>query len=243
VYLAYLDESETGSKRDSWKVVSAAIIRDDMFGVVEITSSFAIENFMPEERRSQFSEFHACEIYGGHGVFEGIDQQQRFKAIEWLLGLLGSWDVKIAYGAINLEHLSKQPHASANPLDIAFRMCAQGIGEWLDKMALDTLGKEGSATGEQFALLIADECDKADRVTLQNSFRSLRKRLRPPDYDGATLRYVHDDMYFGDSKYSIGIQIADLCSYFIARHLAGDAQTEHFYQIIAPQIISEKHEP
>jgi hypothetical protein len=45
-------------------------------------------------------------------------------------------------------------------------------------------------------------------------------------------------MYFGDSKYSIGIQIADLCSYFIARRLAGDSETEHFYKMIEPQIIS-----
>jgi hypothetical protein len=54
----------------------------------------------------------------------------------------------------------------------------------------------------------------------------------------SSLPFVHDDMYFGDSKFSIGIQIADLCSYFIAGHLEGDSEKEHFYKLIDPQIIS-----
>jgi Protein of unknown function (DUF3800) len=83
-----------------------------------------------------------------------------------------------------------------------------------------------------------DDGDKKNSGTVQKSFRSMRGRFRFSGVGGSSLPFVHDDMYFGDSKYSIGIQVADLCSYFIARHLAGDSEIEHFYKLIEPQIVS-----
>jgi hypothetical protein len=50
-------------------------------------------------------------------------------------------------------------------------------------------------------------------------------------------------MYFGNSVDSIGIQIADLCAYFIRKHLDGDAVAEGFYNIIKDCIVDYKVEP
>jgi hypothetical protein len=141
------------------------MVSDDAFSAVELISSIAIENLMPEDKRSDFLEFHACELYGGYGPFEGIEQRKRFEAIESLLSLLPSCDIHVAYGAVNLDELRRQPYASANPLDMAFRMCAQRVGDWLVAKAIHA-GQSKSA----FGLLIADECDKADKIVLQNSF-------------------------------------------------------------------------
>jgi hypothetical protein len=57
------------------------------------------------------------------------------------------------------------------------------------------------------------------------------------------LVHLHDDMYFGSSKDSIGVQLADLCGYFIAKHLEGDAAGEGFYDIIKDRIVYSKLEP
>ena len=35
----------------------------------------------------------------------------------------------------------------------------------------------------------------------------------PPDFGLGQLVHVHDDMYFGNSKDSIGLQLADLSSF------------------------------
>ncbi len=43
-------------------------------------------------------------------------------------------------------------------------------------------------------------------------------------------------MYFGSSKNSVGLQLADVCVYFIARHLAGKPDSEGFYDTIKDQI-------
>jgi Protein of unknown function (DUF3800) len=55
--------------------------------------------------------------------------------------------------------------------------------------------------------------------------------------------YFHDDMYFGDSKYSIGIQLADLCAFFIAKHLEKKPEAEGFYGLISSQIVFSKAHP
>lgn len=60
---------------------------------------------------------------------------------------------------------------------------------------------------------------------------------------GGELFHFHDDMYFSDSRYSIGVQLADLCAYFIARHLNGDSETEGFYKMIQPHIVFSKSYP
>ena len=99
-----------------------------------------------------------------------------------------------------------------------------------------------SKIGNELAILIADDGDKKVKTDLKQSFRQLRRQIRPPDYD-PKLWYVHDDMYFGSSKGSVGIQLADLCAYFIAKHLEGDVAIDGFYQIIAPQISNSRVQP
>jgi len=237
VYLAYLDDSDTREKAEEWQVISAVLIPADSYTVLEFMSAFTVEDLMPEERRDAFEEFHASRLYGGYPPFEGIDQHIRLDAIRSLLGGLSLHGFKVAYGAVNLKSLHKGDFGSANPQDVAFRRCVLGAGEWIFDQVLAEM-QQGKNGEQHTALFIMDECDQKSRATLQKSFRSLRPRFRLSSENDSNLPFVHDDIYFGDSKYSIGIQMADLCSYFIARHLAGDSETEHFYRIIEPQIIS-----
>lgn len=243
VYLTYIDDSDTRAKQQQWQVLGAVLIPDSAFLMLELVASHVIHDLMTEERYEEFTEFHACELYGGYGVFEGIDQAKRFAAIEQMLQILGSRGCKVAFGAVNLEHLKTQPYASAVPLDIAFRMCVEGIESFFFRN-IEQVKNGKDPEGGSDAIFIADVCDKAAKATLQKSFRSMRERFRVAE-KGLISRFelIHDDIYFGDSRYSLGIQMADLCSYFIARQLAGDKETEHFYNMIEPLIISGRREP
>jgi hypothetical protein len=153
----------------------------------------------------------------------------------------------VIYCAVNLEHLNKQLYASANPLDIAFRSCADGVHEWLKEKSLRDLDTHDFASDpllpSTLALFIADDGDKKDKAALQNSYRDMRKRMRPPTHEAGKLFYLHDDMYFGDSKFSVGIQLADLCGYFIAKHLEGEVAAEGFFNMIASRIVNSRTEP
>lgn len=243
MYLAYLDDSDTRAKSQKWQVMGAVLIPDGNLFSMELVSSSIMEALAGPENLKRFPEFHACELYGGYGAFETVSQRERFTAIESLLEAIDSLGAYVAYGAVDLEYLKKTPCASASPLDTAFRLCADGIGDWLGRGALEALKGPLEDLNKFSALLIAYKSDSKNENLLQQSFRSMRGRLRFSEPQLSPVNYLHDDMYFGDSRYSIGIQIADLCSYFIARYLSGDAETERFYKMIEPRIVSARRQP
>jgi len=78
---------------------------------------------------------------------------------------------------------------------------------------------------------------------LEHALYSIRKDLLPSPGPGNELLHFHDDMYFGDSRFSIGIQLADLCAYFIARHLEGDLEIQGFYEMVSPHIVFSQVHP
>ena len=50
-------------------------------------------------------------------------------------------------------------------------------------------------------------------------------------------------MYFGDSRDSIGIQLADICNYFMLQHLVKREGCKEFYEMFAQQTICARPEP
>jgi hypothetical protein len=252
VHLAYLDDSDSKQKHSKWQVMTGVIIEDVRFKKIEIAMSLIQDSLIPAEKIDKFEEFHACELYGGYGVFEGIEQERRFAAIGQLLNFIKSAELAVVYGAVNLTKLQNEVYASADPLDISFRTCANGINLWANEkiseraMANDPPDRVREIVKgwlEALIILIVDECDKKIKDTLQKSFRSIRPKRKPPNQTGPPTVHFHDDMYFGDSRFSIGIQLADLCSYFIARHLNGDKETEMFYEMIRPYVVFSKVHP
>lgn len=258
MHLAYLDDSDTKAKKYKWQVMSGVIVEDKKFKLIEIGMASIQELLVPIEKQAKFEEFHACELYGGYGAFEGMEQEKRFNAIRRLLELIAAAELSVIYGAVNLDRLQSEVYASADPLDISFRVCIEGIHRWADKHMTELIfeGRKSIVPQSeiqaivprfvdgwfgQLVLLIMDECDRKIKDTLHKSFRSVRL---PFKFGGGSLPIFHDDMYFGDSRYSLGIQLADLCSYFIARHLEGDEEIESFYAMIQPHIaFSDIHPP
>jgi hypothetical protein len=223
-------------KRGLFNSLAAVLISDTEFFDIERDMGATVEQLLPEDRIETFEEFHAFELYGGYGIFEGIDQDARFDAIKRLLSMVHQHRLSVVYGPVNTKLLAEKLYASANPTDIAFRICAQGISKWMGENAT-------SKRGNELALLIADDTtDRKIKADLRQSFRHMRRQIRPPEHNPG-LWYVHDDMYFGSSKDSVGIQLADLCGYFIAKHLESDVSIDGFYQIIADQICNSKVEP
>src|SRR5207248_9044925 len=111
--------------------MAAVIIRDSYFRELEMLMGTIAHLLMPTARLNEFAEFHACELYGGFGVFEGIEQQERFNAIKFLLSVLKKKEIPVVYGAVNIDRLKDMVYASADPLDIAFRICCEGVEKWL----------------------------------------------------------------------------------------------------------------
>jgi len=149
-----------------------------------------------------------------------------------LLGFVKTCNSSVVYGAVDKRKLSDKLYSSADPVNMCFRMCMQGIEEWVAK----------NHSGE-LALIIMDDCDKDIKKILRASFKGLRNQVWQADTKKCDWIF-HDDMYFGSSADSVGIQLADLCGFFIAKHLKQEsAEAEGFYEMIKDRIVYEKVEP
>lgn len=238
MYLAYLDDSDTKSKTKALQVMAGVIIEDRAFTsldcVMEIIRGELIA-LIPEGKL--FEEFHASELYGGYGPFDGVDQEKRFEVIEKLLLCLKIANLSVVWGAVDTIALRNELFASADPLDMCFRICLTGIKSWLDGKIIGTGELDAMVVGwlQELVILVADDCDSKAKAILSKSYRN--QRLGSAMSPTNQLRHFHDDMYFGDSRYSIGIQLADLCAYFIARQLEGDIEIQGFYDMLAPYVV------
>ena len=127
-------------------------------------------------------------------------------------------------------------------MDIAFSLCIAEVERWFKENA-----------DHDFGILISDDTDnKKQKRHLITTFRAYRTRIRTnlsslPKEEFKEERgkgaHFHDDMYFGNSSYSVGLQLADFCSFIILRHLQGKEDTEFLYKKIEKQIYSGKVEP
>ncbi len=247
VHLAYLDDSGTGDKKKKSQVMTAVIIEGKEFSGIELTMGFLAEALIPREKWDEFEEFHAWQLYGGHGPFEGVPEVQRFGVIERLLAYVQKHNIPLVYGTVNKQKLAMTEYGSASPLDVCFRYCVQGIEMWAiqQDIAAKADGTRSASGPHPLVVLVTDDFqDNKIKQTLRVSFLDLRKRIAVPGTSFGTIWHLHDALYFGNSKDSAGLQLADLCCYVIAKHLeGGDAVMDDFFQMIEKQIAYHQEGP
>ncbi len=233
VYLTYADDSS--DHQAGTAMVGSVLIEDRVFTNVENVAGMVIEDLIPPEKLAAFEEFHAADLYGGHGAFEGIDSPQRFHAIETLLKSVRSFELTFVYSCVDARALSSSALGGGNPIDTAFRMCVLGVENYISSQHV-------LHAPVPLSLLIMDETkDSQLKSQLKRSFNTLRRKMIAP-FQGQRLWHFHDDMYFGDSKYSVGIQIADLCGYFVMREMKEKGDHDLF-GIISQRVVCAKPEP
>ena len=253
MHLAYLDESTTSGQL---AIFGAVVVPQGKWGWTERLHGIAIEQlFSLHEIEEKFKEFHACELFRGEGAFKGIEERKRFSAIQVLLMSLRHYDLPFIYGAVDEEKLASSSFAkslfgTARAVTAAFRLCVLGVEDWARKQHPQY--DHGVAIDyKDNYLLIADNTTDAElKKQLQNSYKLLRAKhpysnLRPNEN---RLLHSHDEMYFGDSVNCIGIQLADLCTYFMQRHLlkrdkAHKDAGDEFFDLVAPHAICAKPQP
>jgi hypothetical protein len=235
VHLAYLDDSGSDGPNPI-AVFGGVVIEDTIFHELEMRLGLVVERLIPDV--DNFEEFHATQLFGGFGVFQNVDENRRHAAILLLLDTLQSYKLPYIYSAVDKKALSNSIFRSASPIDVAFTMCALSIEDWV----YERRPEEGK---NPLCLLITDDTsDKALKEALKKSFRAMRKRLHQSDVEMKYNRLwcVHDDMFFGDSKDSVGIQIADVCNYFMMRKLRGE-DDGIFFDMLKPHAVCAKPEP
>src|SRR5437667_1723471 len=247
VYLAYVDDSGVSNEKSHFAIFSAVIIPDRNFFGIEIQAAIAGVSI----GIATAEEFHAHDLYNGKCWFEGISETIRYQAIEdvlrWAFSLnLGQ--IGVVYGAFDRQ---SQKEPIIDPADAAFRKCLIGIESWVaDRQnriepVVRKLQQEGfdqlNALNSLCILVMDDSMNPRLKERLRDSYRSLRPILRMGpgilnEPARGHLTHLHDGIYFGDSRDSIGIQIADLCAYFINKNLRDDRDSTRFFDLFKDQI-------
>jgi len=245
VHLAYLDESGTDG-HSPYVIFGAVVVPPGAFGRMEQFHDIAIQQLLQGEEVEKFTEFHASELYLGKGAFESVEEEKRFDAIRVLLTALESEGLSYIYGAVDRRKLAKSLVGTARPLDMAFRLCVLGIEDWARNQHPQYPGAIQLDFKDQYLLILDD--NEQDKGELKRQLRATYRLLRwahPYSRPKTETRlwHAHDDLYFGDSRDSVGIQMADLCNYFMSLHLQKIEGSEEFYEIFVGKTICAKPEP
>ncbi|MCU1310358.1 MAG: hypothetical protein JWO20_1483 [Candidatus Angelobacter sp.] len=235
MHLAYLDDSGGSDKNAPIVTVGILMIPHQYFTRLEAIAGFAIGNLLPPERLESFERFHAFELFGGTGNFAGIDRDLRHRTMRFLLEQIKIGKFPFVYSAVDRQELKGGLLGSANPVDLAFRMCLYKVEHILLKE---------KDTEDGIALLICDDCDDSKvKKEMRQSFRILRPKVAPPIWLSGALKRIHDDIYFGSSRDSIGLQMSDLCTWVMNRRFMGSPDADQFFEIVKDQVVCADIEP
>jgi len=231
VYLVYLDDSKQEKTKERFAVISAVLVNDLSFHALEQSMGYLYELLDPYVT-GKFEELHAADLLAGNPPFEKVGREYVLALFDEGIHLLETLEIPVIYGAVDLNKLHASDYASANATDMAFRICIKLVEGWFRENRPVNLG-----------LLIADDGDKGVKNAMLNAFHLLRRSVISSPPVRGELAHLHDDMYFGASKFSKGIQLADLCSLIIGRHLAGYSETEDLYEKLNKHITKFIIEP
>lgn len=242
MYIVYCDDSKSDSKKKQF--MTAIILKDQFFKVTEGYLGWVIQRFVPEDMRETF-EFHSAELFNRRPPFDAIPEHYVSTIFSCCIEALAGNKVPVIYSCLDVGYVQKGMYGSAKPIDVTFRMILPEIERWFAENAPDELG-----------IVICDDFknDTPLKTALQNSYELKRnkvitdvveengKLISAKELRGE-LEHLHDAMYFGNSGHSRGLQLADVCGFFINRHFSGRSDTEPLYKELEPMIFARKHEP
>jgi hypothetical protein len=248
VHLVYLDEAGIDGRSAS-VTFGALIVPPGKFGRALMLHETAIQQIIPPDSKEEFKQFHACDLYWGNKAFRKVKDEQRHNAITVLLMAMRSEGLSFIYSSVNREEFYNSPLGTIPfaPLHFAFQICLRGVENWARVQHCPERDPNKGAVikWEDSFLCIADESNnEPHKDELKAVYRKLRpKRLFHNFQAGDRLFHAHDAMFFVDSVDSVGIQIADLCTYFVQRKLNGKPEKQNFLDMFLDRVMCAKPEP
>jgi hypothetical protein len=237
--LIYSDETGTGSATDDPLMVVAAVVvhGDEQWGLIETAVNAILRELVPPRKWLTY-EFKAAKL------FKDRHRGDNAAILQRLLEILPSVGLPVAYGALLRAAVLPQIVEMFTIISGDAERAAEAAS-WLPKFTQNlaflvcaTFVERVFCAGfpTERGLWIAD----TNRVTaaMRASLREYQ-RLVTADVELPLpgLAHIIDTVYFGDSRYSLGIQLADACNFVIKEHLLGNAEVEPLYGIIAPLLI------
>jgi len=230
MYVGYLDAlgaTEAGSSdaASRFQVIAGPLVASDVCVGNEWDLADLLPGLVPPEMWEQF-EFRACDLFHARPPYDKLRPEECHELLEKALTVIKRHKFPVLFGAVDKRRLKHQVCASVDPTDAAFRIYLHSVHRWFSDLTI-----------RESAILIVDNSRADIRRQLAGARSSPGAKqgfdeARP----GPLSSRLVDEICFGDSRSSPGIQLAGICAYVIARHLSGKPDVEGFYKIIRDQI-------
>jgi hypothetical protein len=227
VYL-YIDDS---GRDGNIQVIGSIIIPSEVFRLVEQQSGFIIQSILnkyPAVLADPRFEFHATNMWNHTGPWDAVAHSDIEEIFNLSVNSLKYINQPcVTYGCVDISTYPNSKEGKHAGIDAAFEKCCYAISSWFSRFACNKFG----------TMLFDDPGDGDLKKRLRSTFRKLRPKAVTSPRSDCVLDCIYDDLYFGDSVGSVGLQVADICSWLIMRQLSGSARRDTmFYQEVAPFI-------
>jgi Protein of unknown function (DUF3800) len=229
VRLIYSDESGVGDVRvEPITVVAAIMINADTQWKLIEAEVMAILDLLPPHKRGD--EFKGSRLFGQ------LSKGNNELILRRFLSLIPQFDIPVSVGAVHREGWRRHCGETNNSVaidriqDIAFLLSAVTAEHVMSDIC-----------SNEMALWIADETRK--KTGIKEVLQLFQRRQLLPNNERTQLNHIVDTAYFGDSKESRALQLADACAYFVKQHHMSNQSAERFFQIIAPHVKGGENGP
>ncbi len=206
MHLIYFDESGNSGRNlaDAQQpvfVLGALIVQESQWKSVETALEQVVAAYLQGPKPEDF-EIHATDLRNGTGSFAGVPLAKRLALRDALLDVAHAHRLPFVYRAITKKRYTRwleKTYGSGvffNPHLAAFPLVAQVVNHYLTTRGSADLG-----------ILIMDE-NREVATSVERSVRLLRT-----DPGSLKLDRIIEKGFFVDSRKSIVLQLADLCTY------------------------------
>jgi hypothetical protein len=201
MYLIYVDEAgNTGLRKDPDQpihMLGALLVEESKVEVLGQTMHEIGKRHFPLHTYQPGFELHGKDLFGGSGLFKGVDPAARIQACRDVIEALHTLEIDLMFTAVDkLKYLGGE-----HPHGLAFKFLIERVQEYLYRK---------SALG----LLIADENQEMEQKLIGDLVKA--KEIGTNwGYRPTTITNIIDSVHFVQSVNNNNIQCIDVVTYFL----------------------------
>jgi hypothetical protein len=217
VHLLYLDESGKSGPKDftqPWYVLGGLVVPEDGWQAVEADLNARIDAIVPPPRSDSW-ELHMSQLYHRKGPFAGMPSPERFGLVDAVFDVMDQHDLKLIFVGVDKKGLRQKYRYPDSVEEIAYRLMLERFNTYV-----------GRHQGDQLGLVVSDEQKEIELAT-----RKAHSRYRRDGTGVAQIDQVIETPFFTPSHWSRMLQMIDVATYYVARHLRGATTATYWGRI------------
>jgi hypothetical protein len=215
MHLLYVDESGKSGPKDytqPWYVLGGLILPEEKWTTVERDLNEAIESVVPAPRPDDW-ELHMTLIAHRKKHFSSMSETDRFALVDAVFDVMEWHDLKLIFAAIDKEKHQRK-YTYPDPVErVAYMLMLERFNY--------CVGRQGA-----IGLVVADEQKEVELST-----RKEHSRYRRDGTGVARIEHVIETPFFTPSHWSRPLQMIDVATYYVARHLRGATTASYWDRI------------